>query len=175
MQTQTIVDGFIVDPETGEILGHIEQPSEFHVTDCDSADWVLKRMLEAQTAIEAIKANSQRLIKQHERQLEWLKFRFESELEEFAQKELEGQKTKSLILNYGQLRFRTVPPSYKVSEEAIPWLEEKCPEAVKVTKAPLITKVPKPLLDEAYQEGIPGVWLQPERQSFSIVAGGGEK
>ncbi len=46
------IDGYLVD-ESGEIVGHAAAPEEqFHVTDVQSAEWVLGKLVEAEAAIE---------------------------------------------------------------------------------------------------------------------------
>ncbi len=42
--TSIIINGYIIDPETGEVIGHVERKKEFHVTDMDSAEWVLDKL-----------------------------------------------------------------------------------------------------------------------------------
>jgi hypothetical protein len=172
-QTEPVIhDGFIIDPETGEVLGHIEKSGEFHVRDQESADWVLRKMLQAKTAIETVKANAEKLIRRHQRELDWLNLRFESELEELASRELKSQKTKTLQLSYGALAFRRVAPQVQATEDAIGWLEQLAPDAVKTTKSVLVSQIPEDVVTAAIAEERPGIFIRPERESFSIKLGG---
>lgn len=133
-------DGFIIDTESGEVLGLATQ--EFHVTDEASADWVLKKLTESEAEI--IKLNlmlesvAERLASERkaaERKVEWLKARFGAELEQFAKENLpKGKRTWKGT--WGEVSFRTSPARLEVTDEetAIKWAERNCPSAVKVSK-----------------------------------------
>jgi hypothetical protein len=170
METTTInIDGFLVNPETGEILGH-ETAEQFHVRDADSANWVMRKMLAEQAAMEAAKSNLEKLVKQHESRLNWLQTRFSGELESFAREQLADQKTKTLTLPYGRLSFRTTPERVALTEDALPWLEAYTPEAVKITKSPLVSKLTGEALESAVAAGVAEV--VPAGESFAVKLGG---
>lgn len=121
-QIQTeVIDGYIIDIESGEILG-LAQP-EFHVTDEDSANWVLEKimdeevdMVRLETKLKALQENIQSQIQTKQRRAEWLRMKFGPELEQFARKQLEGQKAKTLKMDYGQLSLRTVKGGLRVKD-----------------------------------------------------------
>ena len=149
-QTEISKDGFIVDTETGEVLGHAEAHERFTVDDAHAAEWVLERVQSADAEIaacdarfKAISENIAAMRKEHEKRKGWLLARFALELEAFASLELEGKKTRTFKTPYGSLSFRTVPGSVKVldMEAAVKWAKMYEPDAVKVTESVLVSKV----------------------------------
>jgi len=171
-------DGFIIDAETGEILGLAK--AEFHVTDASSADWVLEKMLDAKASItrediklKAITDNIEAKKKDFQRKLEYLEFRFASELQVFAAKEVEGQKTKTWKGDYGQLKFRTVKGGVRVAD-ADKALASACMNgwvhAIKVTESFQISKLDED--EKAEAATLPGFEVKPDTEVFDIKVGG---
>ena len=167
MDTSTInlersKDGYWVDSDTGEVLGHEElvtaeeviaalagntvNPS-FEVTDEASADWVLGKISEADGNIAGLKArkaaiiaNFDTQIKEQERRKSWLLVRFMADLERFAKSALENAKSRTLTLAYGKLSFRKMPGRIEARDEAqaIEWARVHAPLAVKTVESLLM-------------------------------------
>lgn len=141
-------DGLWIDADTGEVVGLAEP---FQVTDEDSANWVLEKLLNAEADIarermklRAVEERAQANIKRHERRVEWLKARFGPELEAYAAQALEGKKSRTLSLLFGKLAFRKKAGGLRLADEALAleWAKKHCPDAVKVTEAFRISAIP---------------------------------
>jgi len=172
-------DGFIIDVETGEVLG-LAKP-EFHVTDASSADWVLEKMLDAKASItreniklKSITENIESKKRDYQRRIDYLEFRFGAELEAFAAKELEGAKTKTWKGDYGQLKFRTVNGGVRVkdADEALAaakqlgWVDAiKVKEEFQISKLTPDQKALAVNLLDAFE-------VKPDSQVFDIKVGG---
>lgn len=184
-----VIDGYRIDIDTGEVLGYAEEPPEFTVHDEDSANWVLGKMLDAESQLAAIETsaeviraravleNAAKLRKEQERKLSWWHKRFDNELGEFARKRLEGQKTKTLKTLLGSISLRVKKGGLKV---LFPDIALRCAkayqwdEAVKTTESFLISN----LSDEhrqliatgiaSYTNGDPGWYDELILQGFTV-------
>lgn len=142
---------YLVDIETGEVLGMVGT-ERFCVHDRDSAEWVLRKLWDAEAEVAAIRArrkvlldNLEAMEAEHQRRVEWLRWRFGPELEEWATDELEGKKVRSIKTPFGTLSFRRKPPRVVVTDEAraIASLEEAgYTDAVKVQRSVLVSMLP---------------------------------
>lgn len=119
-----LIDGLWVDVDTGEVVA-LERMPDFQVVDDESAEWVLKKLMNAEADLASIEAREAavmenfRLMKaQAQRRIDGIKHRFGSDLEHYAMTALDGQKTKTLRLAYGSLSFRTVKGGLRVAEGA---------------------------------------------------------
>jgi phage host-nuclease inhibitor protein Gam len=135
-------EGFLVDRDTGEVLGLVERKDEFHVTNLDEADWVLDKVQQAEVAALAVNARRDfilaMLAKQERRFLqksEWLRARFGSEIERVAQATLDATKgkAKTVTLDHGEISFRTTPGTKSINDmkAAVEWAEKHSPDLVK--------------------------------------------
>lgn len=177
-------DGFWVDPDTGEVLGVVEPKPEFKVDDRSSAEWVLQKLMDAEAEVFAIQAREKAVLdnlaaqkKRAARKAEWLRARFGPELEQFARKELEGQKGKALTLDFGKVSFRAVAGKVTLADESRAM--ESFPEAVKVTRSFLISQVPKAKAEMLRDQGPDALlaaglaWVEPT-ESVTIQTGVGK-
>lgn len=142
----------LVDVGTGEILDFRRDPTDqpFRVTDRDSAEWVLRHIFEAETEAEAkrhrldvLVENARAEIRRLEREAKWFEHRFGGELEEWARRELEGARTKSVQTPWGRVGFRRKPGRTIVHDDeiaAVSILGEDHP-AVKTTHKVLVSKL----------------------------------
>ncbi|MEN6537404.1 MAG: host-nuclease inhibitor Gam family protein [Bryobacteraceae bacterium] len=179
-----LVDDLWIDADTGEVVG---LATPFQVNDEDSANWVLEKIMNAeadiareQMKLRAIQERSQANVKRLDRRVEWLKARFGPELEEFASKQLEGKKSRTLNLLFGKLSFRKNAGGIRVADEmpAIEWAKAKCPDAVKVKESFLISSLSPDVLaelaalDDESLERL-GLRREPSSETFSISTGVG--
>lgn len=158
-------DGFLVDPETGEIVGLAAfdpfdpaapapslDPEQFHVTDLRSAEWVLQKLQETDSEIARLDALCrarvealQTKIAGQKKRRDWLLKRFAPELEQFAVKELEGKKGRTLKTGFGSLAFHKSRGRIEVKAEskdaALDWLQSRYPTAIKVSKSILVSEL----------------------------------
>lgn len=174
LETTTIIiqDGYKIDSETGEVLGLAEP---FQVTDIKSAEWVMRKMHEAESQAKAyeaqaadILANLCKLTKFHRSKAEWLKTCYGSQLEEVAKANLiKGKKTWSSL--FGSVAFRTTAPRLDIvdEEDAITWAKVYYPEAIKVKESLLKSNIPT---DEVYPPES-GIVFVPAGESVSIKVG----
>jgi hypothetical protein len=188
-QTQIEENGFLIDAETGEVVGLAGVKEDFTVTDEKSADWVLEKLMDSETQVarlniklKALTENIQTQIKAEERKQNFLKFKFGPALEHFARVALEGKKTKTLPLTFGKLSLRTVKGGLRVADaqKALEWAKNFFPGAIKVTETFQISLVPDgvkgeidlALTDEtAFAEGQPGHqegWREIAKEAFEI-------
>lgn len=173
-----VVDGYRIDPETGEVLGHVTATDVFHVHDRDTAEWVLQRMQEADAQASAIRLRRAAILElletqetEYTRRRQWLEVRFGQELADWARGELVGKRTKTLTTDYGQIAFRSVAGRLAVREGVatrevhvygevpvepsplVGWAARECPQALKLTEEFQISRVPAGMeLPEVYFE-----------------------
>jgi len=190
-----IIDGYICDAETGEVLGLAEEPEQFRVQDEDSCNWVLKLMLNAEAeliaidnspevlAADAVLRNAAEIRKKKQKKLDWLHKRFDAELGEFAKQQLEGKKERTFKTILGSIALRVVRGGLRVADElaAIRWAYMAAPEAVKVTEKFLISEVPadtKEVIalslkdpDSAAPSLKEAFALEPDRETIKITTG----
>ena len=141
------VDGYLINPETGEVVGHVD--GAFRVDDTGSAEWVLEKMLVEDTELEAliirmdiIEANLHSMKMDRQRRRAWLEMRFGSELIEFARENL-PKKAKTWKCPFGKVSFRTVGDKVKVNDEerAVNFLRDIEPEAIKTTEKVMVSRL----------------------------------
>lgn len=151
-----ILDGFIVDVDSGEVVGLAGHDPAFHITDRTSAEWVLEKMSQNATALKALELRRETLLQNLERQQQeierraaWLNHRFGAELREWATSQLAGQKRRSLQLDWGKIGFRKTHGAVKVFDvpNAVFWLEKHCPKAVQMEPKVLVSQIPENLRD----------------------------
>jgi hypothetical protein len=179
-------DGFAFDPETGEIFGMVDHAGKlieetdekprFVVDTLDKAEWVLEKMMSAESDIVALKAklaaitdNITSQVKTQEAKLGYLHGRFGADLKQLASEQLEGKKQRSIKTAYGTLAFRTTQGSIKVTDmvAAVDWCKSFCPDALKVTESVLVTPLngsENDLPTYAFEVTAPG-------ETFSIKTG----
>lgn len=176
-------EGYLIDPETGEVLGMASLPKpEFRVEDAESADWVLKKICDAESEAARIKmvlaSVQERLeteIKAQLRRVEYLKYRFGPDLEHFAKENLpKGKKTWKGV--WGEVSFRSTKSRLDIvdEEKAIAWAKSDAAleVAVKVTeklnKSELPQEVVGRLLDDPESAKVIGFEVIPSSESVSI-------
>lgn len=143
-------DGFLIDPETGEIVGVVTPKAEFQIDSSEAAEWVLEKWQGLEADLAAIDAREKAILENMgamkrnvQQRIKSLEFRFKDELAHYASQNLpKGKKTWSCP--YGQVSFRTTGPKLGVAnnELAIGWAKFECPAAVKVTESFLVSMVP---------------------------------
>jgi hypothetical protein len=175
-------DGYIVNPETGEIIRHEDDP--FCIVDESTADWVIERMAEAdarlaglraekEARISALRAQFERREKEIENKRRWLSVRFMPELLTWAQTALTA-KSRTVKLPSGSVSFRKVPGSTKVTiidnRQAVAWAEEHAPNAVKRTEPTVLVSVLKGRESELPASAF-DIDTTGERETFAVDTG----
>lgn len=157
------------DPETGEIIIYqpmFHNPSEtfgvrisaddFKVNSKATAEWLLKKLLDYDAELEAVKLKRKAINDNLDYKKESLESaraklleRFEHQLQDYATEVLKDGKKKSVILDYGKIGFRENPGSLVIKDEeaAKQWLvTHNCMDAIKVKSSILVSKIPDDLL-----------------------------
>ena len=155
-------DGFIINPETGEILGNDNAPEVFKVQDQESLEWVMKKMQFAEFELKAaqdrkaaIVSNLDKDIKDRCNRVAWLNMRFSREIEDYVGKSIDGSPKRSVRTPYGTAGFRLSAGKVSIKEgreeDALTWCLNHAPDAVKVSKSVLISKLPEYPPDEIFE------------------------
>lgn len=139
-RTEVDPDGWVLDVDSGEVLGRGDVDEAFVIDSADKAEWALelRGRIEADIAavdlrIEAVTKQLKRLRSEHVRRLSWWTWRFEPSLVSFARRLLRARKGKTLRLGWGSVSFRKVAPSHEIldMEAAVAWVKAWAPERVK--------------------------------------------
>jgi hypothetical protein len=175
-------DGFVYDPETGEILGH----TEFQEPGIDSIRAIslleMRLKVEAQLKVidlqeKTVLANIERMRRRHLNTLQWLESQDEA-LAEFARGQMpKGSKT--WTTPYGSVSLRIVKGGLKVadSEQAANTASLFFPHAFKETKTFQISKLTnedKTKIESALKEGkteFSGFEITEDRETISVKTG----
>lgn len=145
---EIVVGEYVLDADTGEILRPYIAEG-FSVKDEASFDWVMKKILDAETDVNArqmkhnfVLEEMKSEMKRAKSRVEWLKARFGPELEVYAKKVIEeeqakkpGRKVAKTVKSlFGKVSFRSVPGGLRVRDEskALEWAKKFFPAAVKV-------------------------------------------
>ncbi|HSI34764.1 MAG: host-nuclease inhibitor Gam family protein [Phycisphaerae bacterium] len=145
-----------------------DAPHEFHVTDDASANWVVRRIVEARAYLARIKDWAERETRRVQREEEFFFRRFGEELEAWARSQLRGRR-KCVALPAGRIGFRRAAAKLTVTnpEAVLRWARKHCPEAVIV-----IERLSKSALNKRFkQDGeVPdaGAHVEPEREAFYV-------
>lgn len=133
-----IIDGWHINEDTGEILGPVV-PEGFHIHDDDTFEWFMGKRFELSSQIDELERkkktvidNLDKMIKERNRKIESLDFRFKFEVESYTKQLLEGKKKKSIRCMYGVTGFREIKKNYEIAdkEKAIKWAEAYHPDAI---------------------------------------------
>jgi len=172
-----IIDGELWDEETGEYAG----PASGWITGEESPEdlalLVMRKRMDIEATIQAekdkldaITNNMIKIIGKQTARLEWLERQYNAQLQDYALSQLPRRadgtlKVKTWTCPYGSVSFRTVAEKVKVveEEEAVAWLIEHNPEAIKTKHTVLVSKLSDHALDNA-----PGLDLIPATESVTI-------
>src|SRR5688500_19003890 len=132
-------------PDEAELAAMV--PQRCAVKDESSADWLVRKLVEAEAHIRRVKEQSDREIRRTEREWQFLVMRYGPDLERWARAELGKHKgrRKSLLLLSGTVGFRRLAEKLVVDDDAavLAWARRHCRKAVVVTE-----RVSKTLLNE---------------------------
>lgn len=160
---------YIADALTGEVLS-CDKP-KFAVDSAGAAEWVMQQLFDVEcefaAAIEreyALMENIRRLKSRIESRKNALLWRFSPELEHYAASVLAGSRERSIVTPFGSFGFRMSREKREIVDEdaAIAFAEANAPEAVKVVKKVLLSKLPI---------GAEGVKVVPPEDKFFVRSG----
>jgi phage host-nuclease inhibitor protein Gam len=117
----------------------------FHVRDEQSANWVLRKIVEERAYRQRVQQWCDAETRRSERREQFLMLRFGAELAEWTKQQLQKQfgKRRSIHLPSGTLGFRTTPPKLVVADESrlITWCRRHLPSAIKIVEHVLKSEV----------------------------------
>lgn len=121
---------------------HVEMPTideAFDVHDEASANWVVRRIVEARQYAERVKAWADGELRRARREEEFFLFRYGIQLQEWLRSEMarRDDRRKSLCLPAGTLGFRVSPRGSEITneQELLVWCRTVLPSAVKVRES----------------------------------------
>jgi len=177
------IEGYILNEETGEIMGHALVETQFRVDSIGAAEWVLEKMAYEDAAIFALAERERALIeniqairRQYERRRQWLEYRFGPELAEFAKQNLpKGKKT--WLCPFGSVSFRKINPKLVIDDasRALETARVECPESIKVEYKILVSQIPEEVRQAALDgKPMPGFLVEPESERVYFKTSVGE-
>jgi hypothetical protein len=164
------VDPALTHPDTDiEVLSSV--PPKFQVVDEQSANWVIKRVMEARQYAARVKAWADQELTRAAREEKTLLFLFGRQMEQWTFSEIEKVRgrRKSLNLPAGTVGFRTLPIRLVIDDEArvLSWARSNLPDAISV-----VEKLSKSIVNDysAKTGVIPdgGAHVEPECERFFI-------
>ncbi len=129
----------IADPETvADALPSTDVPPAFRVADTASANWVIRKVIEARAYADRVKRWAELELRRADREEQFFLGRFGAELEAWARAEIANlhDGRKSLRLPSGMIGFRTAPPSLLITDEnkLLEWAQGHLRQAVEVRR-----------------------------------------
>ena len=126
----------VIDEQDEVGPAHTTVPDHFAVSDESSANWVVRKIVEARAYATRVEAWAAAEVRRAERDERWFLDRFGPQLERWARQELaaRGGRARSLKLPGGQLGFRSTPPTLQTVETSAlkVWCELHLPSAVRL-------------------------------------------
>jgi len=142
-QNTVIIDGWLIDADTGLEIEPVPPRQEFHINDDDSFEWYMGKRADLAVKIkqleakkEIVTANLDAMIKEKQSRLNRLDLRFGVEVEAYVKELLADSKKRSITCMYGKAGFRKINENYVVADQAkaVQWAKTYHPDAVKVTE-----------------------------------------
>lgn len=120
-----------------------EVPLQFRVHDRKTANWVVRKVVEARQYIRSVEAWAQAEKRRARREEDFFLRRFQAELHAWVIAELadRGGKLRSLHLPAGRVGIRRRGPKIEIANQAavLTWAAEHCPDAIKRSESVLKT------------------------------------
>jgi len=173
-----VEDDWIIDTDTGEVVGIQGWHIDGHVEDEKSLWTLQKRMLETDAKLSAermmmksIIANCELRIKRLESRAKYLDLRYGVSAAEVA-KSLLLKGSKTYTSPYGKIAFRTTKDKIVIDDQDafLTWATKNCPESIK--KSVLVSKLPKEQVDRwlKIEDFMPkGIRIEPGGESVTFV------
>jgi hypothetical protein len=125
------------DPTTAiaaPISVEVDPPESFTVDDAASANWVIRKIIEARAYAKHVKAWADGELIRAQREEEFFLCRYGQQLERWARAQIDNSHRKSIKLPAGTLGFRTEPTKLDVRDELrlIAWCRKTLPAALRI-------------------------------------------
>lgn len=145
-------------------------PEAFRVHDRPTAEWLVRKVVEADQHMVRVKQQAEREIARTRRERDFLLFRHGPELERWAKNQLDQHqgRRKSVLLLSGTVGFRKLAESLVVENEGrlLIWARKHCKKAIAVIERVSRTTLKQHLA--ATGELPDGVRIQPAQEKFYI-------
>ena len=159
--------------ETEDMLAEVleaevsSEDEEFRVTDENSCNWVVRKIVSAEDELKRIKSQYNARKKELERRIEFFEKRFGHEMEQWTSQNLPYNR-KSIKLQNGTVGFRKSRETIKIvdKEENIEWVKNNCPDALRQKEYTTKTEQIEHLQETGEMPA--GVDLQPAENKFYI-------
>jgi hypothetical protein len=159
------------DANTDDAEAEASVPPTFAVTDQQTANWLVRRIVECRAYAERCAAWAEAERRRAERDEQFLLFRFGGQLAEYVRRQIAegGGRRKSATLPAGTTGFRTMPAKLLVDDEQVvlAWAKQHAPDLVVVTER--LSR--SGLVDHMKSTGeLPprGVRVEPAREAFYV-------
>ncbi len=133
MNAVTVKETVVEEPGAEAALASLA-PERFEVRDRSSAEWLVRKVVEADAYIVRIKHQADREIRSTQRDRDFLMMRYGPQLERWTREQLEQTKgrRKSVLLLAGTVGFRQVAAKLVVDNQpvVIRWAKRFCRKAV---------------------------------------------
>jgi len=118
-------------------------PEAFHVHDETSANWVVRKIVEARAYADRVQQWAAKEIRRAKREEDFFILRFGGQLEDWARQQIEAGplNRKSIMLPAGTIGFRRQPLRLEIQDEAklLAWCKNSLPEAIVMSERVLKT------------------------------------
>jgi Bacteriophage Mu Gam like protein len=145
-------------------------PQQFDVHDRDAAEWLVRKIVEADAYIGRVKHQADREIRRTQRERDFLLMRYGPQLERWTESELQKHKgrRKSVLLLSGTVGFRQLSSKLVIDNAGLvlKWAKRNCASAVVI-----VEKLSKRILDDHFSrtgELPTGAHCEPSRQKFFV-------
>jgi hypothetical protein len=119
---------------TSPTSAECEPPETFAVEDAASANWVVRKIIEARNYAKHVKSWAEAEVRRAEREEQLFLYHYGHQLETWARSQIAVGRRKCIKLPAGTIGFRTEPPKLEVADEAkvITWCRQALPDALRI-------------------------------------------
>jgi hypothetical protein len=119
---------------TPPISSERESPEAFAVDDAASANWVVRKIVEARNYAKHVKVWAEAELRRAEREEQFFLYHYGRQLEVWAKSQIGKGQRKCIKLPAGTIGFRTEPPKIDVADEQklISWCRRTLPDALRI-------------------------------------------
>ena len=148
--SETVIDGYIVNEETGEIIGCATLEHNWVPKTKKDMEFILENMstLDAQKTandlrIKAIQESLEAQNRKLEAQRKFWEWKFGNDLINYAKEQLANSKSRTYQFDYGKVSFRTSKGTNKITDmdKAVAWAKKHFPDIVIVEERVNVTDI----------------------------------
>jgi hypothetical protein len=119
---------------TPRLSAEVEPPDTFVVDDAISANWLVRKIVEARAYAKHVKQWAEGELRRAQREEQFFLERYGQQLEAWARQQIANGRRKSVKLPAGTMGFRSNPPRLDVLDDKklIEWCRSSLPTALKI-------------------------------------------